>query len=343
MRHPGCAAMLPGIPVPPPTNPSSSSVMNRNLHFILGDGVIGCATAGELARRGIPYVLASRTPPNGPAAGAHRQVDALDRDALLAASAGATHLYLTLGLPYSTRVWERDWPRVIENAIAAARTHGLRLVMFDNIYGYGPAPLRQPIDEDHPQEPPSRKGRVRKAVDDRLLWAAREDGVPVLLARASDFYGPGVRNAVIFAAAIERQLQRKAAFWLGDPDSLHSYTYVPDAARGMVELALDEGAYGQAWHLPTMSSAPTSRALLEMSARLLDAPQRVRVQPAAVQAVLGLFVPILRELREIRYQHTQAFVFSSARFSQRYPDFRITSYEEGMKAMVHSLRREQPL
>ncbi|HNT38959.1 MAG TPA: NAD-dependent epimerase/dehydratase family protein [Rubrivivax sp.] len=315
--------------------------MNPPLHLILGDGVVGCAAAQELARRGIPHALASRTPPANTApggTGAHRRVEALDAESLLAASADASHLHLTLGLPYDARVWERDWPRVIENAIAAARAHRLRLVMFDNLYGYGPVPLRQPIREDHPQQPTSRKGRVRKAIGERLLRAAREDGVPVLIARASDFYGPGVRNTVLFAAAIERQLRGKAAQWLGDPDRLHSYTYVPDAARGLVELALDEGAYGQVWHLPTMSPAPTSRALLQMSARLLGAPQRVQVLPAAMQSALGLFVPILRELREIRYQHAQDFVLSSERFMQRYPAFRITPYEEGIEATVRSFR-----
>lgn len=315
--------------------------MNQRLHLILGDGVVGCASAEELARRGIPHALASRTRPANTGPGgkrAHRRVDALDAESLLAASADATHLYLTLGLPYAARVWERDWPRVIENAIAAARTHGLRLVLFDNIYAYGPAPLQQPIREGHPQQPPSRKGRVRKAIGERLLRAAHEDGISVLIARASDFYGPGARNTVLFAAAIERQLRGKKAQWLGDPDRLHSYTYVPDAARGLVELALDEGAYGQAWHLPTMAPAPTSRALLRMSAGLLGAPQGVQVLPGAVQSVLGVVVPILRELREIRYQHTQDLVFSSERFMQRYPAFRITPYEEGIEATVRSFQ-----
>jgi len=311
--------------------------MNRAVHLILGDGVVGRAAADVLARRGIAHALASRTPSPGLAT-PQRRVDALDPDALLGASADASHLYLTLGLPYDARVWERNWPRVIDNAIAAARRHGLRLVMFDNLYGYGPVPLRQPIREDHPQQPPSRKGRVRQAIGERLMQAARNEGVPVLIARASDFYGPGVRGALLFASAIERQLQGKTAQWLGDPDRLHSYTYVPDAARGLVELALDEGAYGQAWHLPTMTPAPTSRALLQMSARLLHAPEGVQALPGAIQSLLGLFVPILRELREIRYQHEQDLVFSSERFVQRYPGFRITPYEEGIEAMVRSFR-----
>lgn len=314
--------------------------MSTPFHLIVGDGVIGCAVADELARRGIPHALASRHPPTDPAHRAlHRQVDALDAASLLAASAGATHVHLTLGLPYDTAVWERDWPRVIEHTLAAARTHGFRLVMFDNVYPYGPAPLQVPMREDHPQQPVSRKGRLRKALDDRLWRAAREEGLKLLIARSADFYGPGVRNSMLYAAAIERQLQGKAAQWLGNPDRLHSVTYTLDAARGLVELALDEEAYGQAWHLPTMDPPPTTRALLEHSARLLGAPTTVQVLPRPALRLLQFVVPVLREVREMLYQIDEDYVFSSARFLARYPHFRVTPYDEGIEAMVRSLQR----
>lgn len=313
--------------------------MNSNLHLIVGDGVIGCAVADELARRGLPHALASRTPPAAQAhAAAHRQVDALDAAGLHAACAEASHVYLTLGLPYDTRVWQRDWPRVIENTLAAARAHGFRLVMFDNVYPYGPAPLQVPMREDHPQQPATRKGAVRKAIDDRLWRAVAEEGLRLVIARSADFYGPGVRNSLLYAAAIERQLQGKTAQWLGSPDRLHSYTYTLDAARGLVVLALDEGAYGQAWHLPTMAPAPTTRALLEQSARLLGAPGTVQVLPRPALALLQWFVPVLREVREMLYQNDGDYVFSSERFQRRYPDFRITPYAEGLEAMVRSLQ-----
>lgn len=316
--------------------------MKTPLHLILGDGIVGRATADELARRGLAVALASRTPPDGgpgPNPHPHRRIDALDADGLRRATADATHLYVTLGLPYDTRTWQRDWPRVIENIVAAARANGLRVVMFDNVYPYGPAPLQVPMREDHPLEPPSAKGRVRRALDERLWRAAREDGVPVLIARSADFYGPGVRNSTLYVSAIERQLAGKPANWLGDPDRLHSFTYTLDAARGLVELALDDGAYGEAWHLPTAEPAPTPRQLLAESARLLGAPAAVRTMPRWMLAALAAFVPILREVREMLYQNEQDYVFSSAKFSARYPGFRVTPYAEGIAATV---RAEHP-
>jgi nucleoside-diphosphate-sugar epimerase len=144
---------------------------------------------------------------------------------------------------------------------------------------------------------------------------------------------------MLHAAGVERQLRGRAAQWLGDPDRLHSYTYTLDAARGLVELALDDGAYGQVWHLPTMDPPPTTRALLEQSARLLGAPTAVQVMPRPVFALLKWAIPVLREVDEMLYQNAHDYVFSSARFQRRHPGFRVTPYEEGIAAMVASLRR----
>ena len=318
---------------------SSRIAMNASsLHLIVGDGTIGQAVADELASRGLPHLLASRTPSSHRAP--HRAVDALDRESLRAACAGATHVYLTLGLRYDTRTWQRDWPRIIENVIAAAREHRFKLVFFDNVYPYGPAPLQVPLTEAHPQQPPSRKGLVRKALADRLLRAARDEDLSLVIGRCADFYGPGVRNSMLYAAAIERQLAGKAASWLGDPDRLHSWTYTEDAARALVRLALDDGALGQVWHLPTAEPATTPRALLEHSARLLGAPGRIQVMPKMLLAALSLVVPVLREVREMLYQFKTDYVFSSARFMHRYPDFQVTPYSRGIEAMVDSLRPE---
>ncbi len=314
--------------------------MQQQHHLILGDGVVGQAVADELTRLRLPHTLASRSPAAHPSP--HRRVDALDRPALIAATAGVTHLHVTLGVRYDLRTWQREWPVIVDNVIAAARVQRLRVVFFDNVYPYGlpagtSAPLQVPMTEDHPQHPPSRKGAVRKALDDRLAHAAAHEGVDLVIGRSADFYGPGVRNSMLYAAAMERQLVGKAAQWIGNPDRLHSWTYTVDAARGLVRLALDADAHG-AWHLPTAEPATTPRTLLGQSARLMSAPTTIQVMPRPMVALLGLAMPILREVREMLYQNDHDYVFSSAKFMRRYPDFEVTPYARGIQAMVDSLR-----
>ena len=78
--------------------------------------------------------------------------------------------------------------------------------------------------------------------------------------------------------------------------------------------------------------------LYDQEGRLIGAPETVAAMPAALLWVLKRFVPILREVDEMLYQNRQAYVFSSARFMQRYPDFRLTPYPEGLAAMVEAAR-----
>lgn len=322
---------------------SEPTAPTRTRHLIVGDGVIGRATAQALRALGQDVALASRSAAVGSDGdGIQRlRLDALDGAALRAAAQGASHLYLTLGLAYRASVWERDWPRIMRHAIDAALAHGAGLVWFDNVYAYGPPPLRVPMREDHPIDPPSRKGRVRAALLAMLDEACKRRGLRWLVARSADFYGPGVCLSILHAAAIERQLQGRAAWWMGDPDARHSFTYTPDAGLALARLALDAGAWQQSWHLPTADPAPTPRELLLQSARLLGAPPRVQRLPAALVRALGLAVPLLREVGEMLYQNEHDYVFSSAKFMARHPDFRVTPYAEGLAAMVASLRQPQ--
>ncbi len=317
--------------------------MPRMHHLIIGDGAIGRATALALRQDSQDIVLASR---GSRSAGhgdlPHRALDALDGRALRAAAEGSSHLYLTLGLAYRAAVWERDWPRIMDHAIDAALANDAGLIWFDNLYAYGPQSLKVPMREAHPIDPPSRKGRVRARLLELLRQAGAQRGLRWLVARSADFYGPHVRLSILYSAAIERQLQGRAAFWLGDPDARHSFTYTLDAGRALARLALDEAAWQQSWHLPTASPAPTPRELLMESARLLGAPPRVQRLPVALVRALGLAMPLLREVGEMLYQNQQDYVFSSEKFMARYPDFRVTPYREGLATMVASLRAPGP-
>lgn len=311
----------------------------NTFHLIVGDGPIGRAVADELTARGLRYRLGSRHPSGQPPHGSRGyRVDALDAAQLVEASRGASHLYLTLGLPYDTRTWQAQWPPIVENAIEAARANRCTLVFFDNVYAYGPAPLRVPIREDHPRVPPSAKGRVRLALELRLLRANREQGVPMVIGRSADFYGPGVTQSMLYVGGVQRHLRGQRARVLADPDRRHAFTYTLDAARALVTLALDPGATGRVWHLPTVTPAPTMREWLGWSARIAGAPAGESVMPRWLLRWVAVFVPIVRETREMLYQFDHDYVFDASAFIDRYPDFRVTPPTQGLSAMIASLR-----
>ena len=64
----------------------------------------------------------------------------------------------------------------------------------------------------------------------------------------------------------------------------------------------------------------------------------INVVEQETRTLVMMYVPVLREVDEMLYQNRQAYVFSSARFMQRYPDFRVTPYPEGLSAMVEAAR-----
>ena len=103
------------------------------MQTILGaNGVIG----REVSRALLQYTDRIRQVSRSPAAvnpgDELHPADLLDADATGRAVAGSEVAYLVAGLRYDTEVWRAQWPRVMENVIRACRTHGSRLVFFDN-------------------------------------------------------------------------------------------------------------------------------------------------------------------------------------------------------------------
>ncbi len=310
---------------------------NAHSHLVLGYGNIGKAVAVELAARGHKYTIAGR---HDPGTGEHFLfADASDAASLLAITKGVSHLYITLGVPYDLKIWRKQWPLIIENVISASKANGFKIAFFDNIYMYGPAPLENPITEDHPQNPPSKKGAVRKQIADRLLSAHQRGEVSVVIGRSADFYGPNVTNSIMYASALENLLVGKKAQFIGNPHSKHSYTYVPDAGRALVQLATDASAYGQAWHLPTGPASYSNAEFLDLFADKLNAPKGIQILPKFLLKILALFIPILGEVAEMGYQTTTDYVFSSAKFEKKYPQFAVTAYDQGIKATLASFAK----
>ena len=69
--------------------------------------------------------------------------DLMDADATAAAVSGSEIVYLTVGLPIDSALWEQRFPVMMANAIAACELRGAKLVFFDNTYMYPRTAARQ--------------------------------------------------------------------------------------------------------------------------------------------------------------------------------------------------------
>jgi nucleoside-diphosphate-sugar epimerase len=154
-----------------------------------------------------------------------------------------------------------------------------------------------------------------------------------LIARSADFYGPNNEKSFINEMVIKNLKKGKSANWLLDTEKKHSFTFTPDAARATAILGNTDDAYNQVWHLPTDSNTLTGRAFVGLFAKELNAKPRVRPMPMWLLKILGFFIPIMKEIREMSYQYDRDYFFDSSKFDRRFK-FKTTTYGEGVKACL---------
>lgn len=296
-------------------------------HAVLGgDGAIGRATLAAIADKGLDGRGLTRA-----------NADATDPEALLRVLDGAEVVYDCVGLPYNADLWTTGFPAISRALTSACEKTGTKIVYFDNVYLYGPAPLPVPFDEKTSRIPPSRKGRARKTAVEIVMEAHRAGRVRATVGRAADFYGPGAVNSPFYISFLENMLKGKAPQVAMPEGPLHMYAYTADMGRGLVDLAMDDGAYGEEYHLPVGPAIKVS----EMAAlfnKALGTSLKVTHIPDIVLRGLSLFKPLIREVQEMSYQYKTDYLMSDAKFRQRFPDFTSTPYEEGVAAMVDQFR-----
>ncbi len=299
-----------------------------------GGGPIGLELAKSLPRFTEERVrIVSRNPRKVNESDERMSADLLNAEHVMMAVAGSSVVYLVAGLPYKLSVWEVHWPLVMKNVLVACKAHKAKFVFFDNIYMYDGTNLN-PITEDLPVNPPSKKGAVRALIAQMLMDAVKRGEVEALIARAADFYGPSIKNTSVLTETVIKPLsQGKTANWMGDITKLHSFTYTPDAGKATALLGNSPEAYGQVWHLPTAPNPLTGKQWVEAFAAAFGVKPNYRVAGKMTVKIMGLFIPVMREMPEMMYQNDRDYVFSSAKFEKKF-GMMPTPYAEGIKAIM---------
>ncbi len=205
--------------------------------LVLGaTGGIGGAIASALTRHGWQVRAMVRDVEKAGRSG-HTGIDWIGGDAMqradvVSAARGVSAIVHAVNPPdYSN--WDKLVLPMIDNTIAAARAAGgARIVLPGTIYNFDPA-AGPVVDADTPQQPASRKGKIRVAMEKRLQDAT--DDTPSLILRAGDFFGPGTRSSW-FSQAMVRP--GRPVRYLLDParGPGHSWAYLPDLAETFAML-----------------------------------------------------------------------------------------------------------
>ena len=300
------------------------------LHTLLGaNGTIATELVPVLQKNKENIRLVSRNPKG--AAGAETvAADLLDGEAIRKAVAGSDIVYLLAGIEYNYKVWQRDWPVIMQNVINACKEAKAKLIFFDSVYPYG-IPKGNVITEETPFAPRSKKGAVRTEIDTMLLNEMKSGGLNAIIARAADFYGPRASDKSAPGILVFSNLKKKKTpQWLVNPDVRRSFTYTPDAAEAIYILSQHPEAFNQTWILPSAQPALTGRQFIALAAKYMGGKEKPFVLPKWMIKVIGWFNPFMSELHEMLYQDEFGYILDSSKFEKTFR-YTPTSYEEGVK------------
>lgn len=257
-----------------------------------------------------------------------------DAASVRAACRGVDSIVYLVGVDY----WKFELhPKLMKQTLEAAIAERVpRLLLIGTVYPYG-RPRTPRVTEDHPREPHTFKGRMRKAQEDLLLEADAAGRIKGCVLRLPDFYGPGVEKSFIHGAIVAA-VDGGTANMIGPLDAPHEFVFVPDVGPVVLKLLDEPAAFGHVWHLGG-AGATTQQALVDEIGRQTGRPLKVRVAGKTMLRVIGLFSPMMREMVEMHYLLTEPVIMDDSRLQRLIGPLAKTSYEEGLRRTLAAQRK----
>ncbi|MDE1173709.1 MAG: SDR family NAD(P)-dependent oxidoreductase [Parvibaculaceae bacterium] len=138
--------------------------------------------------------------------------------------------------PAGYKNWKGTIVPMMRSTIEAARASGARILLPGTLYNFGPDAWPV-VSSVSPQNPLTRKGRIRVGMEEMLAREIERGGVRAIIVRAGDFFGPGLGNSW-FASAIARKGKETAfSLYPGSRHVGHSWAYLPDLAETFARIA----------------------------------------------------------------------------------------------------------
>jgi nucleoside-diphosphate-sugar epimerase len=257
-----------------------------------------------------------------------------DPASVRAACRGADCIVYLVGVDY----WKFELhPKLMKQALEAAIAEGVpRLLLIGTVYPYG-RPRAPRVTEDHPREPHTFKGRMRKTQEDLLLEADAAGRIEACVLRLPDFYGPGVEKSFLHGAIVAA-VEGGTANMIGPLDKPHEFVFVPDVGPVVLKLVDEPAAFGHVWHLAGFS-ATTQQALVDEIGRQTGRALKVRMAGKTMLRIIGLFNPMMREMVEMHYLLTDPVIMDDSRLRRLIGPIAKTSYEEGLRRTLETQRK----
>ena len=326
--------------------------------LILGaTGSIGYAVAANLLARQWPVTILVRNRakaeslfPNEPTL---TIVEGDVQDAPLLNQLAVDKQYIFHGINYPYNQWFGNMDTATQKVIDAASQGGTNggqatIVFPGNVYNFGNS--KEPIREDSKTNPCTRKGQLRVAIESTLEQAAEAGKCRVINVRLPDFWGPNVLNDGI-RPVFENALNGESLPWLLTVDVPHQSVYTNDAAEIIARLIARDcttkmtgksNPY-EVWNYGG-TTLPSIRSWFEQISELAGKPLKMQVYSRFLITVLGVFMPVLREVKEMLYLYENTVVLDDKKVRSLFPDFQPTPMKQALTDTLtwfseHQLKR----
>jgi nucleoside-diphosphate-sugar epimerase len=319
--------------------PSTSSVL------ILGArGRFGLAATRAFAQAGWKVYAQVRPGGRGPAIAGVQWLAAQPGDAaaLAAAANGAEVVVQGLSPVYTHKAWAADMPGLTQAAIDVSRTLVATLMLPASVYNFGES-MPPVLHENTPQLPTTFKGRMRVASEQQIREATQDGRMKAVVIRAGDFFGSSTGSWLDLVMA--KELRRGKLTYPGALDVPTTWAYLPDMARTFVRIAeqrhrlpafetLHFGGYqltGQDW-AETIADIAWEQGWLKADGRL-----RTSSLSWTLMRALGLFMPTVAALYEMRYLWRTPYALANARLEALIGEEPRTPFPQALRAALDEL------
>ncbi|MDQ6759296.1 MAG: GDP-mannose 4,6-dehydratase [Acidobacteriota bacterium] len=194
----------------------------------------------------------------------------------------AFHLAALIPIPYSYRAptsfVDTNIAGTLNICQAALAAGTQRLVHVSTSEVYGSARY-VPIDESHPLQAQSPYSATKIGADAIATSFHRSFGLPVVIARPFNAYGPRQSARAVIPTIISQLAAGRQSIELGELDTTRDFTFVEDTARGMLALAQMDAGAGEVFNIGSNQEISVG-ALFQMIVDLMQSTATIVVNQA---------------------------------------------------------------
>jgi nucleoside-diphosphate-sugar epimerase len=217
-------------------------------------------------------------------------------------------------MPYDK--WAAFYPATATALAYALSETNAKLVFADNLYSYGNVAGKE-MNEQMPHSAKTKKGKIRAAVINTLLYSGNEFNNRVAFVKAADFIGPQIHKGIFGTDFLANVYNGKTVRLFGNIALPHTFTYIKDFATAMINVGTANDTFGQIWHVPNAPALSLDK-WLHLFEVISNKKIKKSVAPKFVIRIAGLFNSFIKELFEMAYQFEYPYLVNHDKYVHRF-------------------------